>query len=66
MSRVVVGVDPHQKSVTFEAVDEHGTVLATGRFGTDTAGYRLMNRYVRDQWPHHVWAIEGALPDERP
>jgi hypothetical protein len=42
MSRVIVGVDPHKKSVTIEAVDGHATVLATGRFGTDTTGYRLM------------------------
>ena len=32
MGRVIVGVDPHKKSVTIEAVDEHGTVLARGRF----------------------------------
>ena len=31
MSRVVVGVDPHKKSVTIEAVDEHARVLALGR-----------------------------------
>jgi hypothetical protein len=24
MGRVIVGVDPHKKSVTIEAVDEHG------------------------------------------
>jgi hypothetical protein len=60
MSRVIVGVDPHKKSVTIEAVDEHGTVLATGRFGTDSAGYRLMLNYVRQQWPHRRWAVEGA------
>jgi hypothetical protein len=28
MSRVIVGVDPHKKSVTIEVVDEHGAVLA--------------------------------------
>jgi transposase len=38
MGRVIVGVDPHKKSVTIEAVDEHGTVLATGRFATDSNG----------------------------
>jgi hypothetical protein len=40
MSRVIVGVDPHKKSVTIEVVDGHGTVLARGRYGTDTTGYR--------------------------
>jgi hypothetical protein len=43
MSGVIVGVDPHKDSVTIEAVDGHGQVLARGRFGTDTAGYRLMS-----------------------
>jgi transposase len=66
MGRVIVGVDPHKSSVTFEAVDEHGHVLATGRFGTDTAGYRMMTGYVRAQWPHHEWAVEGAHGVGRP
>jgi transposase len=59
-------VDPHKKSVTIEVVDEHGRVLATGRFGTDGNGYRLMLKYVRDQWPHHRWAVEGAQGVGRP
>lgn len=66
MSRVIVGVDPHKRSVTIEAVDERARVLATGRFGTDTGGYRLMLRYVRGQWPHRRWAIEGANGVGRP
>jgi hypothetical protein len=66
MGRVIVGVDPHKKSVTIEAVDEHGTVLARGRFGTDTAGYRLLVKHVREQWPHHRWAVEGAQGVGRP
>jgi len=66
MSRVIVGVDPHKKSVTIGAVDEHGQVLATGRFGTDSAGYRLMVGYVREQWPHRRWAVEGAHGVGRP
>jgi len=66
MSRVIVGVDPHKKSVTIEAVDEQGQVLSTGRFATDSNGYRLMLKYVRDQWPHHSWAIEGANGVGRP
>ena len=66
MSRVIVGVDPHKKSVTIEAVDEHGQVLATGRFPTDSTGYRLMLKYVREQWPHRRWAVEGAQGVGRP
>ena len=66
MSGVIVGVDPHKRSVTIEAVDERARVLATGRFGTDSSGYRLMLRYVRGQWPHRRWAIEGANGAGRP
>src|SRR6266545_1354070 len=66
MSRVTIGVDPHKRSVTIEAVDDHAQVLATGRFGTDTTGYRLMLCYVRQQWPHRRWAVEGAGGVGRP
>jgi hypothetical protein len=66
MSRVIVGVDPHKKSVTIEVVDEHGKVLSTGRFPTDNASYRAMVGYVRKQWSHHVWAVEGAHGVGRP
>jgi transposase len=66
MSRVIVGVDPHKRSVTIEAVDERGQVLARGRFDTTGTGYRLMLSYVRRQWPHHRWAVEGANGMGRP
>ena len=58
MSRVIVGVDPHKRQVTIEAVDQDGKVLAVGEFGTDSRGFRLMLGYVREQWPHHRWAVE--------
>ena len=60
MSDVIVGVDPHKKSVTIEVVDGQDRKLATGRFGTTTRDYKAMLGYVRQQWPHHRWAIEGA------
>ena len=66
MSRVIVGVDPHKKSVTIEVVDEREKVLGRGRYGTDSAGYRTMVKYVRDQWPQHRWAVEGAQGVGRP
>jgi hypothetical protein len=40
MGRVVIGMDPHWRSATIEALDERERVLATGRFGTDREGYR--------------------------
>ncbi len=66
MSRVVVGVGPHKKSVTIGAVDEDVQVLAPVRFPADAAGYRGMVKYVREQWSHHVWAVEGAHGVGRP
>ena len=66
MSRVIVGVDPHKKSVTIEVVDEQGRVLATGRFDTTSEGYRLMLKYVGDQWRDRRWAVEGANGMGRP
>ena len=41
-------------------------MLARGRFGTDAAGYRLLVKQVREQWPHHQWAVEGAQGVGRP
>jgi transposase len=66
MRDVIVGVDPHKKSVTIEAIDEQGTKLATGRFGTATRDYKAMLGYVCRQWPRHRWAIEGAQGVGRP
>src|SRR5512141_442420 len=66
MGEVIVGVDPHKKSVTIEVVDGQDKKLATGRFGTTTRDYKAMLGYVRRQWPHHRWAIEGAQGVGRP
>ncbi|MGA8045514.1 MAG: IS110 family transposase [Dermatophilaceae bacterium] len=63
--RVFIGVDPHKLSVTIEVVDKHETVLATGRFATDNAGYRAMLKRVA-AWPERVWAVEGSNGVGRP
>ena len=57
--RVVVGMDPHKRSVTIEVMTADERVLGGGRFGTDVAGYRSMLDYLR-RWPDRVWAIEGC------
>jgi transposase len=57
--RVVIGMDPHKRSVTIEVMDADEQVLGGGRFGTDVAGYRSMLDYLR-QWRDRVWAIEGC------
>ena len=57
MEKIVIGVDPHKLSATIEVVDHHERVLASGRFGTDKAGYAAMRRHVAG-WPERVWAVE--------
>jgi transposase len=58
-------VDPHKLSVTIEVVDGRETVLATGRFGTDKAGYAAMRKHVT-VWPERTWAVEGSNGAGRP
>ncbi|MGH3331098.1 MAG: IS110 family transposase [Nocardioidaceae bacterium] len=63
--KVFIGVDPHKLSVTIEVVDDHETVLATGRFSTDMAGYAAMLKHVA-AWPERTWAVEGSNGAGRP
>jgi transposase len=56
---VIIGMDPHKSSATIEVVDERARVLATGRYGTDTAGYAQMLAAGR-RFPDRVWAVEGC------
>ena len=58
-SRVVIGMDPHKRSVTIEVMRADETVLGGGRYATDEAGFAAMGRYV-SQFPDHIWAIEGC------
>ena len=57
--RVVIGMDPHKRSVTIEVMAADEEVLGGGRFGTDVAGFKAMLEYVT-RWPNRVWAIEGC------
>lgn len=59
MGRVVIGMDPHKRSATIEAIDGRERVLAQGRYDTDTEGYRLMLAAGRE-FPDRVWAVEGC------
>ena len=56
---VIIGMDPHKRSATIEVIDEGGALLAGGRFGTDTSGYRDMLAEGR-RFAERVWAIEGC------
>jgi len=57
--RVVIGMDPHKRSVTIEVMSAEEAVVGGGRFGTDVDGFRAMSEYVKG-WPDRVWAIEGC------
>ncbi|WUI12945.1 IS110 family transposase [Kineococcus sp. NBC_00420] len=56
---VIIGMDPHKRSATIEVLGPGEQVLAGGRFGTDTSGYREMLTAGR-AWPQRTWAVEGA------
>ena len=57
--RVVIGMDPHKRSVTIEVMAGDETILGGGRFATDPDGFTALREYVR-AWPDRVWAIEGC------
>lgn len=57
--RVVIGMDPHKRSVTIEVMASDETILGGGRFDTDAAGFRSVVHYAK-QWPDRTWAIEGC------
>ena len=57
--RVVIGMDPHKRSVTIEVMTAQERVVGGGRFSTDAAGFAAMTEYVK-RWPNRVWAIEGC------
>ena len=57
--RVVIGMDPHKRSVTIEVMTADEAVLDGGRFDTTVEGYAAMLEHV-SQRPQRVWAIEGC------
>ncbi|MFK5636129.1 MULTISPECIES: IS110 family transposase [unclassified Ornithinimicrobium] len=58
-SRVVIGMDPHKRSVTIEVMTADEAIVGGGRFGTDADGYGRLLAYAR-RWPERVWAVEGC------
>jgi transposase len=63
--KVFIGVDCHKLSATIEVVDDHETVLVTGRFGTDKAGHAAMRKHVA-AYRQRVWTVEGSHGAGRP
>ena len=59
MTRVVIGMDPHKRSVTIEVMGPDELVLGGGRYGTDERGFAALLREAK-RWPERIWAIEGC------
>jgi transposase len=59
ISRVVIGMDPHKRPATIEAMGPDEQVLGGGRFGTDPAGFEAMLAQAA-AWRDRVWAVEGC------
>ena len=59
VSRVVIGMDPHKRSATIEAMGPDEQVLGGGRFGTDPAGFEAMLAHAA-AWTDRVQAVEGC------
>ena len=59
MAGLIIGVDPHKRSATIEVINDRERVLAQGRYGTDTSGYRAMLAAGR-RYPDRQWAVEGC------
>lgn len=63
VERVVIGMDPHKRSVTIEVMTGEETIIGGGRFGTDIAGFAaLINKVdtIRPAVADRVWAVEGC------
>jgi transposase len=61
--RVVIGMDPHKRSVTIEVMTADESVVGGGRFGTDQSGFAAITDYVNRIRPaaaDRVWAVEGC------
>jgi transposase len=58
-THVVIGMDPHKRSVTIEVMTSDEKILGHSRFTTDVDGFKAMLAYVAT-WPNRTWAIEGC------
>src|SRR4029450_6461781 len=58
-NRVGIGMDPHKRSATIEAMADDEEVLGRGRFETDAVGVEAMLAEAQ-QWLDRGWAVEGC------
>jgi hypothetical protein len=54
MDRVIIGVDPHKRSVTFEARHTREVLRVVGTLPMTRDGYRALRQVAR-QWPDRIW-----------
>lgn len=61
MSKVVIGIDPHELSATIEVLDNRESALGAGRFSTGKVGFAAIRKYVKP-WPERGWSTpEGTV-----
>ena len=51
--RVVIGMDPHKRSVTVEVMEADERIVGHGRFGTDVAGFAQLVAFA-GQWADRI------------
>jgi transposase len=56
---VMIGIDPHKRSHTAVALDEHDAVLAELRIEADARQVTRLLGWAAG-WPERIWAIENA------
>ena len=56
---VIIGIDPHKRSHTAVALDEHDQILDQLRIDADTTQLRRLLKFAR-RWPERTWAVENA------
>jgi transposase len=56
---VMIGIDPHKRSHTAVALDEHDQVLDQIRVDADPSQIKRLLGWAT-RWPERVWAIENA------
>jgi transposase len=56
---VVIGMDPHKRSVTIEVMKADERIVGHGRFDTDIDGFTQLLAYACG-WPGRIWAVEGC------
>lgn len=63
-NRVVIGMDPHKRSVTIEVMASGEQIMGGGRFATDTEGFAALLAYVQ-RWSNRVFATgQGRKTDD--